>query len=125
MIVAVFLITVGICYAGYEAKGKAGDYAVTVTFDKSKPAEGMNEMEISVVDQASRPVTDAEVQVEYLMPSLGGKTPMMDHKTTARPMGNKYRAALDFTMAGEWNVVVSITKAKRTGKMEFGLVITK
>ena len=69
--IVVFLVGAGLCWAaGYETKGKAGPYGVVATFDQAKPVEGTNRLRIAVTDSAARPVKDAKVNIEYLMPSL-------------------------------------------------------
>jgi hypothetical protein len=109
--------------AQYEVKGKAGEYNVQVVLDKSPPARGRNNLEITVTDAASKPVTDAQVHVEYLMPSLPGRTPMMEYSTTGKPSGHNYLAQMDLSMAGKWTVVVKVTHGKETGAMEFTFVV--
>jgi hypothetical protein len=119
-IIAIFLVTAGLCWAGgYEATGKAGPYTVSATFDRPRPVEGTNRVEIAVTDGASRRVPDARVDIEYFMPSLPGKSPMMDYHTPAKPSGHGYGAILNLTMKGLWKVTVSIVGSGSTEKMTF------
>jgi len=118
--VALFIIAVPLfSEEAYRLSGKAGNYTVTVTLDKARPVEGENRIHVQIADKASRPVRDARVAVEYFMPSLPGKPPMMDYKTTATPAGDAYETTLDLKMPGEWRAVVSITKGKQTAKSTF------
>ena len=107
----------------YEQKGKAGSYAVTVTFDRNQPAKGENRIDVGIADAAAKPVTDATVVVQYLMPSLPGRPPMMEYKTTATREGTGYKAVLDLSMAGEWVLIVNVTRGGKTGIMKFSLIV--
>ena len=80
-------------------------------------------MEIAITDAASRPVTDAQVHIEYFMPSFPEKPPMMDYDTSAQPSGNRYEAILNLAMRGEWKVAVSIIRPNETEKMTFGFEV--
>lgn len=105
----VLFFTTAVCWgAGFEIAGKTDGYAVRATFDKSQPTRGKNQVMITITDAESRPVRNVQVNVEYLMPSLPGKPPMMDFVTTAKPVEDKYTATLNLTMKGEWIIVVSI-----------------
>lgn len=84
-----------------------------MTFTENPPIEGENKAEIAITDRASRPVKGAKVKVEYLMPSLPGKSPMMYYETTAKPVGDVYEVTLDLSMKGEWQVVINIAKGKQ------------
>ena len=123
-IITLFLMTAGLCWAGgYEATGKAGPYTVVATFDRAAPAEGVNRLAIAVTDSESRPVKDARVDVEYFMPSLPGKPPMMDYRTSAKPSREGYGASLNLSMKGQWKATLSIVRPKGTEKMTFGFVV--
>ena len=122
--IVIFLIAAGLCWAGgYETKGKAGPYGVVATFDRAKPIEGTNKLRVAVTDSASRPVLDAKVDIEYLMPSLPGKPPMMDYHTPASPSGDGYGATLNLTMKGQWKAIISIARQNSTEKMTFDFVV--
>lgn len=100
---------------GYRLSGETDDYKVVMNFTRTLPMEGENAVEIAVTDVHSRPVKHALVKIEYLMPSLPGKKPMMDYATTARPEGDVYKATLGISMKGGWKAVVTIVKGKKKG----------
>jgi hypothetical protein len=108
---------------GYEVRGKAGSYTMDVEFDKNPPAKGDNRIEIDVADAALNPVKGATVVVNYLMPSLPGRPPMMEYKTVAESKDKKYNAIVDLSMAGEWVFVVNIARDGKTEAMKFTLVV--
>jgi hypothetical protein len=107
----------------FELKGKAGGYNVDVKMDRNPPGRGNNGINIMVTDEASRPVTDAEVEIEYLMPSLRGRPPMMDYSVKAELTGNKYHGNLNLSMAGKWTVVVKIARGGKGETVGFTFVV--
>lgn len=107
----------------YARKGKAGDYGVEVRIDKNTPGGGNENMSIYITDRTQRPVTDALVKVNYLMPSLPGRPPMMDYNTEATLNGNHYLAKLNLSMAGEWIIIVGVTRAGKTETVRFSFVL--
>jgi hypothetical protein len=120
---AVFL-TAAFAYAkDYEVKGKAGNYSVEVRFDKNPSVKGEHRLEINIMDAALKRVTDATVLVKYLMPSLPGKSPMMEYEAPATREGRKYKATTDLSMAGEWKFVIDITRAGKSEVMKFSFFV--
>lgn len=109
--------------AGYEVRGKAGDYNVVVSIDRNPPGRGINNINIVIKDKTSKLITDAQIKVQYLMPSLPGKPPMMEYTTTANPIGDHYQAQMDLSMTGEWAVVLVITHARKTANMKFTFMV--
>lgn len=116
------LLLAGIVYAkDYEITKKAGDYDVEIKIDKNPPAVGKNNMEIEIKDAEGKYVTDAKVKVEYSMPAMPGM-PAMDYKTDAKlEEGYEYKATMDLSMSGSWNVVVKITRGEKTSKVKFSV----
>jgi hypothetical protein len=119
---SVILLIAGIAYAkDYEVKKKAGDYAVEIKIDKNPPSVGKNNMEIEIKDAAGKYVTDAKVNVEYSMPAMPGM-PAMDYKTDAKlEAGYEYKATIDLSMSGSWNIIVKITRGDKTSKVKFSV----
>jgi hypothetical protein len=107
----------------YEVKGKAGGYNLTVKMEGNPPSRGQNNMTITITDGASKPITDARVLVEYLMPSLPGRRPMMDYTADAVREGNLYKARINLSMAGEWVVEIKMTRAGKSDSMKFSFIL--
>ena len=116
------LLLSGAAYAkDYEVKKKAGDYDVEIKIDKNPPVVGKNNMEIEIKDKSGKYVTDAKVKVEYSMPAMPGM-PAMDYKTDAKLEGEyEYKATMDISMSGSWNIVVKITRGDKTSKAKFSI----
>jgi hypothetical protein len=113
------LMMVTVAYAkDYEVTKKAGDYTVDIRIDKNPPVAGNNNMEIAVKDATSKAVTDAKVVVEYSMPAMPGM-PAMNYKADAALKGNIYKATINPSMAGSWNVTVKVTRADKTQSAKF------
>lgn len=115
------LFLAGISYAkDYEVKKKAGEYNVEVKIDKNPPVVGDNNMEIEIKDAAGKPVKDAKVVVNYSMPAMLGM-PAMNYKAAAELKGEKYKAKMNLSMSGSWNIAVKITRAGKTDAMKFSV----
>ncbi|MBI5188708.1 MAG: FixH family protein [Nitrospirae bacterium] len=115
------LLIAGIAYAkDYEVKKKAGEYNVEVKIDKNPPVVGDNNITIKIKDASKKYVTDAKVKVEYSMPAMPGM-PAINYKTDAELKGNEYKAKMNLSMSGPWNIVVRITRAGKTTKMKFNV----
>ena len=121
----VFIIMSSLALASeYEVKGKAEDYNIDVRFDKNPPDRGYNNIDVVITDKTSKPVNDAQVDIEYLMPSFyPGKAPMMKYDTTAKLSDHHYLARIDLSMAGEWTVILKVTRAGKTETMQFTFVV--
>jgi len=117
--VLVLLLVAGIAYAkDYEVKKKAGDFDVQVAIDKNPPVVGDNNVKIEIKDSAGKYVSDAKVVVDYGMPAMPGM-PAMNYKADAELKGNEYKAKMNLSMSGSWNVAVKITRAGKTSTMKF------
>jgi hypothetical protein len=115
------LLIAGIAYAkNYEVKKKAGDYDVVAAIDKNPPVQGENNLTISIKDASGKAVTDAAVKVDYTMPAMPGM-PAMNYKADAKLDGKEYKAKLNLSMAGAWNIAVKITKGGKISTMKFNV----
>jgi len=113
------LLIAGIAYAkDYEVKKKAGQYDVEVKIDKNPPVVGDNNISIEIKDSTGKYVTDAKVKVEYSMPAMPGM-PAMNYKAEAVQEGDGYKAKMNLSMSGSWNIAVKVTKAGKTSSMKF------
>ena len=122
--ITIIMLAAGICRAeGFEVAGKTETYTAKVTFLEGQPVKGSNRVRIDIMDASSRYVKDARVEIEYFMPSLPGKPPMMDYRTTTKRVGASYEATLKLDMVGEWKMMLSVTRAKRTEKATVGFVV--
>ncbi|MBI5666300.1 MAG: FixH family protein [Nitrospirae bacterium] len=120
-VVCLIFIVAGVAFAkDYEVKKKAGDLDVVVTIDKNPPVVGENNLAIEVKDAAGKYVTDAKVKVEYGMSAMPGM-PAMDYKTDAKIEGDKYKAVMELSMSGPWNVTIKITRGEKTSKVKFSV----
>jgi len=119
VVIFILLLIAGIAYAkDYEVKKKAGEYDLEVRIDRNPPAVGDNNIAIEVKDASGKHVTDARVKVEYSMPAMPGM-PAMNYKTDAELKGNEYRAKMNLSMSGSWNIAIKVTRAGRTSTMKF------
>ncbi|KAF0145703.1 MAG: lipoprotein [Nitrospirae bacterium] len=115
------LLIAGVAYAkDYEVKKKAGDYDVTVKIDKNPPVVGDNNIEIEIKDASGKYVTDAKVKIDYVMPAMPGM-PAMNYKTDAELKGNEYRAKMNLSMSGAWNIAIKISRGGKITTVKFNV----
>ncbi|MBI5102746.1 MAG: FixH family protein [Nitrospirae bacterium] len=119
LVVIAFVLVAGVAFAkDYEVSKKAGDFQVVVKIDKNPPVVGDNKVDIEIKDSAGKAVTDAKVKIDYGMSAMPGM-PAMDYKTDAELKGGAYKAVMNLSMSGPWNIVVKITKGGKTSSMKF------
>lgn len=119
LIVGIFLLT-GIAYGkDYEVKKTVDGYEVMARIDKNPPSTGKNNITVTIME-GGKPITDAKVMVNYSMPAMPGMPPM-DYKTEAELKGKEYRATMDLSMAGPWNISIRITRGDKTSVMKFSI----
>jgi hypothetical protein len=115
----ILLFVAGIAYAkDYEVTKKAGEFNTTVKIDKNPPIAGDNNVSIEIKDASGHYVKDAKVIVEYSMPAMAGM-PAMRYKADAELKGDEYKAKMNLSMAGSWNIAVKITRVGKTSTMKF------
>ena len=100
----------------YKAQGMAGDYLVDIKMiDEGPPVVGANNIEIVVTDKGGKAVTDAKVLVTASMPGM----PAVENEAEAKPDGGKYKAKIDLSKGGSWNVSVRIIQGGKTSTAKF------
>ncbi len=121
IITLILILIAGIAYAkDYEVKKKAGEYDVEVKIDKNPPIVGDNNITIEIKDASGKYVTDAKVKVEYSMPAMPGM-PAMNYKTDTELKGDEYKAKMNLSMSGSWNIALKITRSGKTATMKFNV----
>ena len=88
--------------------------------DKNPPVVGDNNICRRGEGAAGKNVTDAKVVVDYSMPAMPGM-PAMNYKTDAELKGNVYKAVMNLSMSGSWNIAIKITKAGKTSTAKFSM----
>ena len=120
-VILVLLFVAGIAYAkDYEVTKKAGEYTVEVKIDKNPPVVGDNNMKIEIKDASGKYVSDARVAVDYGMPAMPGM-PAMNYKADAELKGDEYKAKMNLSMSGSWNIAVKISKGGKTSTVKFSV----
>jgi hypothetical protein len=114
LVVLLVVMVAGTAFAKESVvQKKAGDYSVEIKMDKESPVVGSNNLEIVIKDKAGKAVTDAKVAVTAAMPAMPGM-PAMENKADAKLDGDKYKAKIDLSMGGSWNMSVRITQGGKT-----------
>ncbi len=116
-----FLLPAGTSYAkNYEIKKKVGDYEVEAVIDRNPPIIGDNNIEIEIKDGSGKHITDAKVLINYYMPPMPRMAPM-NYTTDAKLKKEKYRATMNFIMAGPWYIAIKIMRAGKTMTAKFNV----
>lgn len=120
------LLVAGIAYAKDSGmKAKAGDFTVEGKFETSPPVTGDNNLTIQIKDTANKEITDAKVTVEYFMTQKVSATtksvemPFMKSTAETKPQDARYKAKLNFSMPGPWQIAVKITRDGKASTAKF------
>ncbi len=119
-VMMVMLLTSAAYAKGFEASKQAGPFKVDISLDKNPPAMGENNIIIAVWDAAGKPVKDAKVNIEYIMPAMPGM-PAMNYKAALAGKDGKYSGKLNFSMPGAWSVEVKVEAAGKKGKAKLNI----
>jgi len=115
------LLTTGLAFAkDYEVTKKADDYTVVVKIDKNPPVVGENNVTIEIKDAAGKNVTEAKVKLDYGMAAMPGM-PAMFYKADAELKGTLYKAKMNLSMAGSWNITIQIIQGDKVRKAKFNV----
>ena len=74
---------------------------------------GKNNVDILVKDKTGKAVTDAKVVVELSMAPMPGM-PAANYKSKAELKGDRYKAVIEPSMSGPWNMAVKVTRGEKT-----------
>jgi Cu(I)/Ag(I) efflux system membrane fusion protein/cobalt-zinc-cadmium efflux system membrane fusion protein len=90
--------------------------AITFKVDPSQPKGGAeNTFHVTVADPAGKPVTDAQVQVMFVMPAMPSMgMGEMRSSYTLKWNGSEYIGTGTISMAGPWNVSVDARRGNQT-----------
>ena len=114
LVVLLVVLVAGTAFAKENVvQKKAGDFSVEIKTDKESPVVGSNNLEIVIKDKAGKAVTDAKVVVNASMPAMPGM-PAMENKADAKLDGGKYKAKIELSMGGSWNMSIRITQGAKT-----------
>ena len=115
------LLTTGLAFAkDFEVTKKADDFTVLIKIDKNPPVVGENNVSIEIKDAAGKNVTGAKVRLDYGMPAMPGM-PAMFYKADAELKGAVYKAKMNLSMAGSWNMSIQITQGDKVRKAKFNV----
>jgi len=103
--------------ATQAAPGSA--FIMSLAMDPSQPkfARKTN-FRVTVKQTLGTPVESAQVEISLVMPLMD----MGKNQFPVKPVGNgQYEGTGDFTMAGEWEVIVTVSTEGKTGKTTFNV----
>ena len=107
------LLIGGALSSATPALGAAGqDAANPAKLDialKTLPAAGQDKFEVTIKDASGKPVTDVDVSLQLTMAAM----PTMKSEVKTKLEEGKYTGTGQMSMAGAWNVTITV---KRDGK---------
>ncbi len=106
-VLAILIVAVAAAGCQRGAQG-ADDFTASLRVAPDPPRVGAAQVTVSLRDAAGQPVAGAQVELEGTM-SHPGMAPVIAAATEDAP--GVYRADLEFTMAGDWILIVRATLA--------------
>ena len=89
-----------------DIEEKISDVTVKNSINNNPPVVGENKIAIELLDTDGIPITDAEVELYYFMPTM----PAMNYTASAGLTEGKYTAVIKLVMPGPWDVDVKFKK---------------
>jgi hypothetical protein len=98
-------------------------FIMTLTMDPPQPKFGRKtNFRVTVKQTLGRPVDGAQVEVSLVMPLMD----MGKNQFALKPAGNgEYKGTGEFSMAGEWEVVVTASAQVNAGKTTFNVSVVE
>ena len=119
LFIGVIFLTGTLQASQHEIVKNADDLKIKVIMGSNPPVTGENSLNIQLSDAEGVPVTKAKIKIDYSMPPEGDMPPMI-YKARAKFDGEGYKAKVNLSMSGDWNIAVKIKRAgKSLAKMEF------
>ena len=112
LLFGVIFLTGTVHASQYEIVKNADDLKIKIIMGKNPLVTGENSFDIQLSDAEGVPVTKARIKIDYSMPSINNM-PTMIYKTRAKPDGEMYKAVINLSMPGKWDIRINI---KRPGK---------
>ena len=104
-----------------DAPGSA--FIVSLAMDPAQPRFGRKtNFRVTAKQTLGTPVEGAQVEISLVMPLMD----MGKNQFPLKPVGSgEYEGAGEFTMAGEWEVVVTASAQGKTGKTKFNVNVAE
>ena len=104
-----------------EAPGSA--FMMSLAMNPAQPKFGRKtKFHVAVKQTLGRPVTDAQVEASLVMPLMD----MGKNEFSLDSAGDgQYSGTGEFSMAGEWEVVITANEGRKTGKTTFNVNVAE
>lgn len=116
LIVSAAACSDGSSNTGAPSHETAGDFSITAEFTPDPPIAGDNVVNIYVEDLDGNAVTDAQITVVPMMPMMGHGSNAVA-VVTNEGEGEYSASPVALTMAGEWEVTVSVVAGDDSGEL--------
>lgn len=91
-------------------KPPAGELDIALTTQPTPPRSGDNTFEVTVKDAAGKPVADADVSINLVMPKMGNMPEMKQSIRLSRVRDGLYRGKGQVPMAGRWETTIVVSR---------------
>lgn len=109
LLLLITLLAFGILLSGCQRGSSNNDIpeiGIDLTVSPDPPEVGFATLAIVLTDADNQPISGAKIELEGNM-SHAGMTPVFSEAVEAEP--GRYEAPLEFTMGGDWFILVKIT----------------
>lgn len=113
IMILALIMTAGVAYAQDSNKDHA-HFKVDLHFAKNPPAVGTNDFVINVSDSIGKPITDADIAVNYFMEGQKSAAqeckiiPPRGAESMAELEKTAYKSRIEFCSPGRWTMIVEI-----------------
>lgn len=109
----VCFLLVGLMLSACQRQSQSSSTSLTMTLrtEPAPPVVGKGQIEVMVSAPGTGPMTDARVEVEATMAHAGMKS---SFATLQHRADGTYEGSLDWTMGGDWIVIVRVTPPSGT-----------
>jgi hypothetical protein len=108
---------------GLDLQKRTADFEATASIDRTPPIIGENKLSLQLKGADGKPITQAQILVNYYMPPMPRMAPM-NYTTPASFKGNAYRTSLYLIMEGPWYIVFKITLNGKTSSVKFNINVS-
>lgn len=108
---------------GAGAKATAGALSLELALNPDPPRQEGNALIVEVKDKSGKPVDDAELSVEYLMPAMGSMSEMKGRAKIDERGDGKYRARFDLPMGGSWTLTTRVQSQRGNGEVTHNMTV--
>ena len=102
---------------------KSGELTFEASMNPDPPRQSDNTMIVKITDAEGKPVSGADVEVEYVMPAMGAMAEMRGKADVDEKRGGVYHAEFDLPMGGTWTMSVRAKTKETSAEARYTLTV--